>query len=557
MFRSSCRRLFTLFVTGATLLSLAAAAAGAGPLRPRRDPPGALPPTPLHPNASAGLAMRYSGTPIDVTSYHYDNARTGWNPSETDLTPASVASQRFGLLSTLTVDGTVLAQPLLVSNYRMPDQSVHDVLVVVTAHNSVYAFDAQNYALLWQVSLGTSQSSDDVGCADHEPEYGIAATPVIVRRSSGSAVLYVVAATEPQPFEFHTRLHALSLGTGANVLPPVEIAPSARLSDGSTISYDAQNQYVRAGLVSANGSIYVSVASHCDHAAETTSGWLLRYSLALKLQASFHTIQKPAGYELATIWMSGFAPAVDSAGNLFVVTGNGSFSRNGHNWGESALRLPAALGQPSDFFTPAGFAALNAADDDFGSGGIVLLPLQPDQTAPPLAVAMGKDAVLYLMDQGNLGGIRPRDSGVLQAQRLGPPGGGLWGGPAYYAGPNGAFVYCQIDSDLLRSYAVSAGDTPSLTAAASGTSPAGFGGSTPIVSSNGAAARSGVVWLIRRAANVQLEAYDALRLGAPIFAASAGVWTNSWPNVLLTPLQANGRVYVPASGTVSVFGLTP
>lgn len=147
--------------------------------------------------AVAGPGLHYSGTPVDVPTYHYDSARTGWNRSETDLTPATVASTRFGLLKTLGVDGDVLAQPLLISNFVMPDGSTHDILVVVTGHNSVYAFDAQTYAVLWQVNLGPSQASSDIGCHELDPEYGISSTPVIVRSAPNAATLYVVSATEP------------------------------------------------------------------------------------------------------------------------------------------------------------------------------------------------------------------------------------------------------------------------------------------------------------------------------------------------------------------------
>src|SRR5277367_6314479 len=175
---------------------------------PSYPPHAALPDAKLLPNAAAGLAKPYGGTPIDVTTYHYDQSRTGWNQSETDLTPATVASAKFGLLATLNVDGNVFAQPLLVSNLMLPDGTTHDVLVIATGHNSVYAFDAQSYAQLWHVTLGPSQASGDVGCGDVKPEYGISSTPVIVRKGN-HAVLYVVAATEPKSLVFETWLHAL------------------------------------------------------------------------------------------------------------------------------------------------------------------------------------------------------------------------------------------------------------------------------------------------------------------------------------------------------------
>jgi hypothetical protein len=143
---------------------------------PHFVPPSLSPAATLHP-AAAGLAKVYSGTPIDVTAYHCDGLRTGWNPRETDLTTTTVASANFGLLTTLNVDGNVFSQPLLVSSFVMPDGSTHNVLIIATGHNSVYAYDAQTYALLWHINLGPSQSSADVGCGDVEPEYGIMGIP--------------------------------------------------------------------------------------------------------------------------------------------------------------------------------------------------------------------------------------------------------------------------------------------------------------------------------------------------------------------------------------------
>jgi hypothetical protein len=523
---------------------------------PRMPPRPALPDKGPLKNAAAGLKRRYPGTPIDVLTYHYDLNRTGWNQTETDLTTTNVNSGNFGLLTTLNVDGNVFAQPLLVSNFTMPDGSIHDVLIVATGHDSVYAFDADSYATLWQVSLGQSQSSGDVGCGDVEPEYGISSTPVIVRGGSNAASIYVVAATEPAADSFHTQLHELDLATGADVIPPVEIAPQAKLKGGGTVNFDPQNQWNRASLAFNNGNLYVGIGSHCDHNAGAISGWLLDYdTTTLKLLHHFHTIETAESYELASIWMTGFAPAIDTSGDIFVVTGNGAFGHGARDWGESVLNLPSDLSKAQDYFTPASYQTLNAHDTDFGSGGVMLLPVVQGQTAPPMAVAMGKSSVLYLLDQDKLGKEKTGDKGALQWQSLGSSGGGLWGGPAYYNGPNGGMVYAQINDGVLRGFSVNTGSQPSLTQVAEGTSNAGYGGSLPIVSSNGSTSGTGVVWLIRRGTTVQLEAYDAVALGAPLFSANAGTWSNSNGNSFLSAMEANGRVYVPAYKTVTVFGL--
>jgi hypothetical protein len=514
--------------------------------------------TDLHPKAAQGLKRRYSGTAADVLRYHNDNYPTGWNPSETDLTPATVGSASFGLLTTLNVDGNVLAQPLIVSNFQMPDNSTRNVLIVATGHNTVYAYDAQTYEILWQRNLGVSQPSGDVGCGDIQPEYGISATPVIVRSGVNAATVYLVAATEPAPLSFHTKLHALDLGTGNDAMKAVEIAPRANLANGGgTLHFDPQNQWGRSGLAYSNGSIYMGMGSHCDSNAGNISGWVLRYDAAtLKLTGRFNTIEAKAGYQLSSVWMSGYSVAIDPSGGVYAITGNGNYNL-GHGmkgYGESVIALsPELASRPVGTFTPSNWQSLNGGDTDFGSGGAMLIPEVSGQTAPPMLVGMGKAGMMYLLDASHLKGLEGHN-GYQALQKI--QMGGCWCGAAYYAGSGGGIVYYQGSSDLLTAFSVSTGATPKLTQVAQSTDGAGFGGSFPVVSSNGSTANTAVVWAIERGnPTEQLAAYDAVSLGAPLFKANAGSWSNG-SRSYLTPLVANGRVYVPAYKTVTVFGLT-
>ncbi len=549
-----------LAVTSCLCLAGPALAQGA-PLNMHRAPhaplPGKLPPPHLVGNAATRLSRPYGGTPIDVTNYHYDSYPTGWNQTETDLTPATVASSSFGLLATLKVDGNVFAQPLLLSGFTMPDGTTHDVLIIATGHDSVYAFDAQTYAVLWQVSLGTPQASSDVGCHDVQPEYGISSTPVIVRTGPGAATLYVVAATEPKSYTFVTQLHALDVGTGADTLTPTVVAPAAKLSDGSKVHFDPQNQWNRASLAYNAGTLYMGIGSHCDNNSGNITGWLLSYNTSLQLQHAFHTVKTSGGTELASIWMTGYAPAIDASGNVFVVTGNGDFTKGAKDWGESVLKLPPSLDRVTTSFTTDSYVNWNNNDEDFGSGGVMLLPPVNGQTAPPLAVAMGKSSTLFLLNQDSLGGLKNNNKGALQSQYDG--GGGVWGGPAFYNGPSGPTVLTQSGNDVLRAWTVATGSHPSLTLGNTGTSGGGYGGSLPIVSSNGATAGTGVVWLINRASEpFSIEAYNAVTLGNPIFTEQIGTWSNQGQgNPFLTAMEANGRVYAPGYKLVRVFGLTP
>src|SRR6267154_5357215 len=134
----------------------------------------------------------------NVTTYHYDNARTGHNMTETVLTPGNVNSTQFGKLFTVSVDGYVYAQPLFLSNVTIGGAK-HNVVYVATEHDSLYAIDTDTGAVLWQQSFinpsagVTSVSSADAGCGDLVPEIGITSTPVI---DSVSGTIYFVTKTK-------------------------------------------------------------------------------------------------------------------------------------------------------------------------------------------------------------------------------------------------------------------------------------------------------------------------------------------------------------------------
>lgn len=493
-------------------------------------------------------ALSSSTSSLDQLTYHVDNLRTGWNQNERSLTVSTVGSSSFALQQNIAVDGVVMAQPLYVSQFKLSG-GTHNILIIATEHNSVYAFDADTAAQLWHVNLGTPQSSVDVGCGDIQPEYGITGTPVIVRNNANSGTIYVVSATEPSSMSFHTQIHALSLSNGADRQSPVEIAPSAVLTNGSTITFDPQNQMERTGLLWANKSVYVGFGSHCDNALTSITGWLLRYSPSLQLLNKFNTVDDSADIKLGSIWMGGYPSAADTSGNVYFSTGNGAYDANtgGRNYGESIVKLSPSLSVESEF-TPADWQTWNTNDTDEGSGAVMLIPNTND------LITMGKPAQLFVLNESSLGGESSGNSGALQFyQDTGNPDG-VWGGPAYYQGPSATYVYYQLDNSPLQQFTFNGN---SVTLTGTGTSNAGYGGSSPVVSSNGQTAGTGVVWVAKRGSSVTLEAYDASNVSHLLFSAFAGNWNNTANNPFVTPLEANGRVYVGSAGNVAVFGLAP
>ena len=374
---------------------------------------------------------------VSVLSYHNDLARTGQNLNETVLTPANVHSAQFGKRFSYPVDGEVYAQPLYVPNVAVPGQGTHNVVYVVTEHDSAYAFDADGNtpAPLWQVSFltggATTVPNGDVNCGQITPEIGITATPVI---DGASGTMYLVAMTKEAGAYVH-RLHALDIATGAerpNSPVVVQASVPGTGEGGKTVTFIPKNYKERSGLLLLNGNVYTSWASHCDEFVY--HGWIMAYD-AKSLQQTAIYNNTPNG-QGASFWTSGAAPAVDENGNLFLVGGNGSFDSNtgGSNLGESFIKLTPGAGTltPTDYFTPFNFSALNSKDLDIGSSGALLLPDAAGSAAHPhLLTSAGKEGRIYLLDRDNLGRWQS-DSDSQIVQSIPNAVGGLFGIPAYF-----------------------------------------------------------------------------------------------------------------------------
>src|SRR5258708_29546612 len=219
---------------------------------------------------AAASAVALFGQP-SVLTCHKQNARTGQNLQETTLTPANVNSAMFGRLFTITVDGKVDAQPLYVPALTIPALGVHNVLFVVTEHDSAYAFDADTGSQLWHVSLvGSGETpSDDRGCGQVTPEMGATATPAIDLQIGPHGTMYVVAMSKDASANYHHRLHALDITTGGEQFGgPVAIRATYPGAGGeNTFTPKQHNQ--RPGLLIANRLGCSTVSSHFTYSPYT------------------------------------------------------------------------------------------------------------------------------------------------------------------------------------------------------------------------------------------------------------------------------------------------
>jgi hypothetical protein len=389
---------------------------------------------------------------------------------------------------------------------------------VVTEHDSVYAFDGDQKSpgTLWQVSLADAASNaTSVPCADATTacsfigtDIGITSTPVI---DIDTKTLYVCAFTK-ESGTYVYRLHALDLVSGAEKFGgPVAIEGSVSGtgdgSDGTNVAFNAHQHIQRSALLLNHGVVYIAFASFDD--TPPFHGWIFGYdSHTLKLRAMLNL--SPNGSD-AGIWESGNGLASDDAGNMYVMTGNGTFDADsgGPDYGDSFVKLKRAGSSLSvkDFFTPYNQAHLDVSDADVGSGGPMLLPDQSGSHAH-LMVGAGKYGPIYLIDRDNMGHFNlADDSQIVQSIQFGSPVGNIWGTPAFWMNK----VYIVPLKDSLKVFTLNGGLLSTAPTSLSANT-FGFPGATPSISANGT--QAGIVWALENAAFGSrklaiLHAYDA------------------------------------------------
>ena len=514
----------------------------------------------------AFLAATFAAAQTAVTTYHNDNNRTGWNKTESVLTPANVGAATFGLLQKITLDDQVDAQPLVVPGVMITAGNfvgTHDVVYVATENNSVYAIDIHTGTVLLSPNFGTPVSSP-LGCNNNGPNVGINGTPVI---DLSSNTLYVMIYTQGTSAPAYY-LHALALGSLTDKVTPQLVTASHPLANGTTFNFNAKYQRQRPGLLLANGSIYAGFGSFCDFSANVSRGWLLGWtagSLAPFPANNLNDIQatSPNTFFLSSIWMSGYAPAADDSGNVLFVTGNSDPSGTTYdgvtNIGESVVEVPSTLGTVSDLFTPMNQGSLDQGDTDFGSGGVLVLPDQPGLTYQ-LAVAAGKDGNMYLMDEDNLGGYSTTKNNVIATYSI----GGCWCGESYFVDSDGVGRVVSSGNSTIQVWKIATSPQVSLTNTTSGSIAGGIQdpGFFTSISSNGTS--NPIIWALSRPNGnsgnpISLYAFNPDSGGGTmtnLFTSTAGNWPNTNGNANLVPVVADGLVFVASNQQLQIFGLT-
>jgi len=501
-----------------------------------------------------------------VTTYHNNNYRTGWNQKETDLTPVNVGSSAFGRLKAVTLDDQVDAQPLIIPNQEItagPKPGRHDVVYVATENNTIYAIDSNVGKIMLSPNFGPPVPFP-LGCNNNGPNVGINGTPVIDEPSN---TMYVITYTNESNVPVY-QIHALDLGNLTDKVPPVVVAGSHTLTNGTAIQFNATYQRQRPGLLLANGNVYAGFGSFCDYSANLSRGWLLGWETnTLTPLASNQLLDtlasSPDDFFLSSIWMSGYGIAADPMGNLFFVTGNSDYSGTTYNGvtnlQESVLEVSGDLSQVLDLFTPSDVGSLDQGDTDFGSGGVMLLPHQPGPL-PNLAVAAGKEGNMFLMNRNNLGGFNINSNDVVGTFYI----GGCWCGESYFVDPSDlAPRIVSSGGNSVGIWKLQTSPSVTLTNVSNSNELPGqqFPGFFTSVSSNGNA--SPIIWAVTHpnlsgSPTIQLYAFDPEAGGTTlqqIFQGPAGTWPNVNGNSNIVPVVANGKVFVASHKQLVIFGL--
>jgi IPT/TIG domain len=504
-----------------------------------------------------------------INTWRYDVSRSGINSKEYALTPQNVATSSFGKLFSCAVDGQVFAQPLWVANLAVGGAK-HNVVFVATENDSLYALDADNGSCssVWPVAKVSLIPSAETTAAPVDlwndtglgPTVGITGTPVI---DPVSQTIYLVALTKNSTTNaIIQRLHAIDMTTGQErtgspVIVTASVNGNGYDNSAGTITFSPKMQKQRTGLLLLNGTVYVCWAGFND--VDFYHGWIMGYDAATLNQVTVFNDTIDGGR--GGIWMAGGAPAVDSLGNVYLLTGNGDFNANaagGRNYGDSFLKMTTSGAlSVADWFTPFDQSSLASADLDLGGGGAVLLVDQPNGPFPHLVLGGGKAGTLYVLNRDNMGHFNSaNNSQIVQSFNIGA--NGIVSTPLFwqntlYGAAVGARLSAFPFSTTTGQFQTSASSVSSTVYGAPGASPA----------LSAAGTNNGILWTIERSSQTApavLHAYDPTNLHNEFWNSSMAANNRDKAGLVVRftlPTVANGKVYIGTQTELDVFGLLP
>jgi hypothetical protein len=488
-------------------------------------------------------------TQVAVTTWHYDNGRSGANPNETILTPQNVNKTQFGKLFTRPVDGSVIGQALYLPAITIPGAGVHNVAYAATMNDSVYAFDADSAAgkdakPLWHTSFLTKGATpvpialQGCGSTTQWTKVGILSTPVI---DPVSGTLYVVAKTYENSTFVH-RLHALDVATGEEKTGSPVVITASYLFAGNNIVFADAMQVNRPALLLDSGNLYIAFGSNGCR-GDYEEGWVVSYNAStLQPQGAFDDEPEDSA---AAIWMRGGGLSADSLGNVYGATADGDFTP-GTDFGQSVLKLSQVGSslQLADWFTPYNERYLDKHDLDM-SEPVLVLPTQAGKY-PDELVTVGKEGTIYILNRDNMGhfcsSCTNADTQIVQElPAFAPEPGALvyWNNAIYTSGAGSPIKGIALKKGLLAT-------KPFAQSQKIGN------GHSPVISANGDS--SGILWQITGSILIALDATNLTKLYSSGQALHDRDVLPALPH-FANLVVANGKVYVGTNNSLVVYGL--
>ena len=524
-----------------------------------------------HVQVSAAADTVHGGPPAPagtaVLTQRGSNSRVGWDSDETVLNDHNVNRADFGRRVAYLVDGKIYSQPLFVPGLHI-DGGVHNVVIVTTEQDSIYAFDADAAgaapAPLWHTSFLVHgarpvQAAGELTCTSIAPTVGITGTPVI---DAVTGTLYVIA-TVMVDGAVEDYLHAIDLATGRDRQRPVLITAQAKGhgmgASGGVIKFSARLEQQHMGLLLDKGVVYAGFASYCGR--QPYHGWVLGYQASDLHQSVVYNDTRNAWG--GGIWQSATGLAADSAGNIYFITGNGQFdlASGGVDAGDTVLQMRPEHGTLAvmDYFSPFYQYCLAEKDQDYGSGGPLLLPHE--------IIAVGKEGAIAVINRAHFGGYttipdpcanmnRTNVDHVIQELPPQTAVGGIWSAETTWTGPSGQYIYTAGQADHLRAWRMAGGKlvTPSASHAPETMD---YPGGIPVGSSDAGRAGTAIVWNLDDEQGPALRAYNASNLSDELWNSRQDPSRDGIPGYdnFCVPTVADGMVFVGTSGELIIYGL--
>jgi hypothetical protein len=495
------------------------------------------------PDADAVVVPDEAGIRGPLTSVVMHHAHLSRDGAYVDpqITKKSAAGVHLDSSFHAMIDGQVYAQTLFVKN----GPGGKPAIIAATEKNNVYALDLLSGAPLFSVTLGTpvaeaTERHFNPGNASSDP-LGITSTPVI---DEAARRIYIGAMTTPDAtgFTMQQKLFAISLDDGSPVAGfPVDM-------NSAVTGFDSTVQNQRGALALLGGIVYVPYGGFSgDEGAY--HGWLIGVDATTgKIRGTYQT---PA--LLGGAW--GPSGVASDGTKLFISTGN-TFGAMTWGGGEAVLSFsagPVFSGATSDYWAPSNWKTLDGADLDIGGSGVILVDA-PGATPSKLAVALGKNGVVYFLDRGNLGGIGTGNGATGEGAFSMQVADAISTVAATYVTAKGTYV---VLNSFTAGIGCPAGQSGTINALLVEPGPplgakvawcADPGGRGGLIATTTDGTSEPVVWVIGSQGDDALHAFDG-DTGATIAVTSGVGNINRW----IAPIVVDGRVIVAGDDAVYAF----